>query len=138
MTFEEYFPFAARYYERTIRENPDGEWSDSRTTAGSDFATWFIQLWENRSTYDSEIKQLKPLVERLYKEGDQEIRSALVTSVLEHLFHDSDIVDYFANWKNESPLNPAYAEAKLLTNLLARSMHMKSGARPVSQGAIDI
>ncbi|MDQ2936466.1 MAG: hypothetical protein M3R67_03060, partial [Acidobacteriota bacterium] len=30
--FQEYFPFAARYYERSIRENPDGEWSDSRTT----------------------------------------------------------------------------------------------------------
>jgi hypothetical protein len=46
--FEEYFPFATRYYERSMRENPDGEWSDSRTTAGYDFAKWFTQLWEDR------------------------------------------------------------------------------------------
>jgi hypothetical protein len=116
LTFEEYFPFAARYYERTIRENPGGEWSDSRTTAGSDFAKWFIQLWENRSTYDSEIRQIKTLLKRLYEEGSQESRSNLVTSVLEHLFLFPDIADYFADWQGEPLLKSPYAEAILLAN----------------------
>jgi len=62
LMFDEYFPFAARYYERTIRENPDGEWSDSRTRAGWDFAKWFIQLWKNQPSYETEIKQLKTLL----------------------------------------------------------------------------
>jgi hypothetical protein len=117
LAFQEYFPFAMHYYERSIRENPDGEWSDSRTTAGWDFAKWFIHLWENRSTYDTEIRKLKSLLRRLYEGGSQEFRSALVTSILEHLFQKPDIADYFADWQNEPLLNPVYAEAKLLGNL---------------------
>lgn len=41
--------------------------------AAAPLAKVLIQLWENRSTYDGEIKQLKTLVERLYKDGSQEI-----------------------------------------------------------------
>lgn len=115
--FEEYFPFATLYYERSIRENPDGEWSDSRTTAGFDFAKWFIQLWEGVPTYETEIKQLKTLLKKLYEDGDAEFRSDFVTSILEHLFQEPDIVDYFADWQNEPLLSPAYAEAKVLADL---------------------
>ena len=117
IVFEEYFPFAKRYYERSIRENPDGEWSDSRTTAGYDFAKWFLQLWKDWSFYESEIKQLKTLLRKLYEEGDEEFRSNFVTSILEHLFQESEVADYFADWQNEPSLSPAYAEAKLLANL---------------------
>jgi hypothetical protein len=120
LAFQEYFPFATHYYERSIGENPDGEWSDSRTTAGWDFAKWFIHLWENRPTYDSETSDLKSLLRRLYEGGSQELRSALVTSVLEHLFQRPDIADYFTDWENEPLLNPAYAEAKELANLHRR------------------
>lgn len=117
IVFEEYFPFAARYYERGIRENPDGEWSDSRTTAGWDFAKWFIQLWEDRPSYETEIKQLGTLLKRLYEGGSEEFRSEFVISILEHLFQVPEIADYFADWQNELLLSPAYAEAKLLANL---------------------
>lgn len=115
--FKEYFPFAAHYYERSIRENPDGEWSDSRTTAGWDFAKWFIQLWENRPNYDAAINELKKLLRKLYEEGDEEFRSDFVIMVLEHLFQNPVIADYFADWQNEPLLSPAFAEAKLLANL---------------------
>lgn len=117
IVFEEYFPFAARYYERSIRDNPDGEWSDSRTTAGYDFAKWFIQLWEDRTSYESKIKQLEMLLKKLYEEGDEKFRSDLVIMVLEHLFQDPEIADYFADWQKDSLLSPAYAEAKLLATL---------------------
>jgi hypothetical protein len=117
LEFEEFFLFAAGYYERSLRENPHGEWSDSRTTAGWDFAKWFIQLWEQRPTYDPEIRELKTLLRRLYEEGSPEFRSAVVTSVFEHLFQNPDIANYFADWQNEPPLDSAYAEAKLLARL---------------------
>lgn len=44
---EEYFEFVRRYYERSMLENPDGEWADSTTTAGYDFARWFQRLWDD-------------------------------------------------------------------------------------------
>ena len=115
--FQEYFPFATRYYERSIRENPDGEWSDSRTTAGWDFAKWFIQLWEDGPTYETEINELKALLKILYEEGNQEFRSDFVIMVLEHLFQNPEIADYFGDWQKEPVLGPAYAEAKMLVNL---------------------
>jgi hypothetical protein len=119
--FEEYFPFATRYYERTIRESLDGEWSDSRTTAGWDFAKLFIQLWEDRPSYETEVKQLKKLLKKLYVEGNEEFRSDFVILVLEHLFQDPEIADYFADWQEHLALNPAYAEAKPLANLRHQS-----------------
>lgn len=86
-------------------------------TAGYDFAKWFIQLWEDRPSYETEIKQLKKLLEKLYEEGNEEFRSDFVIMVLEHLFQDPEIADYFADWQNEPLLRPACAEAKLLANL---------------------
>jgi hypothetical protein len=127
--FEEYFLFATRYYERNIRENPDGEWSDSRTTAGWDVAKWFIQLWEDRPSYETEIKQLKKLLKKLYEEGNEEFRSDLVIMVLEDLFHHPGIADHFADWQNEPLLSPAYAEAKMLANLRHRRRE-RATARP--------
>lgn len=118
--FEQYFPFATRYYERAIRESPDGEWSDSRTTAGWDFAKFFIELYDDLPTYETEITQLKTLLEKLYEEGDAEFRSDFVISILEHLFQNPAIADYFADWQNELLLSPAYADAKLLADLRHR------------------
>ena len=118
--FEEYFPFATRYYERSLLENPDGEWSDSRTTAGYDFAKFFIQLCQDRPTYETEITQLKSLFKQLYEEGDEDFRSDFVIVLLEHLFQDPEIAGYFSDWQNEPLLNTAFAEAKLLATLKHR------------------
>jgi hypothetical protein len=41
----------------------------------------------------------------------------LVIAVLEHLFQDVEIGDYFADWQNEPLLSLAYAEAKMLADL---------------------
>jgi len=42
---EEYIAFSKHYFERCLRENPNGEWSDSRYTAGHDMVNISASLW---------------------------------------------------------------------------------------------
>jgi len=130
VTFEEYFPFATRYYERNLLENPDGEWSDSRTTAGFDCSRMFIQLWEDRPAYDREITQLKSLFKRLCEEGNEEFRSNFVIAVLEHLFQTGEIADYFSDWQNNSLLDAAYTEARMLADMRHRRHERDTAGSP--------
>ena len=113
----ECFSFIAKYYERTLLESPDGEWSDSRTTAGWDFAKWFLELWDSRSVSREVLSNLKAMLERVCKDGGPATCKALVTAVMEHLFQRSEIVTYFSEWAEDPNLASAYAEAVRLASL---------------------
>src|SRR5437879_5533304 len=59
ISLSEYVEFIKRYYERCLRENPDGEWSDSNYSAGVDLVNLFAALWRAPATalrwlYESE------------------------------------------------------------------------------------
>jgi len=43
----DYIKFIKHYFERCLHENPDGEWSDSRYSAGGDLVNVFSALDEN-------------------------------------------------------------------------------------------
>lgn len=113
LTTDDIYPFVADYYERCLSQNPDGEWSDSRTTAGWSFAKWFILLWEDNSVSRSMLSDLKVRLEKLCR-GSREVCTALTTSVLEHLFQRAEILAFFADWKNDSVLRGPYDEASRL------------------------
>jgi hypothetical protein len=121
LSLEEYCRFAADYYERALAENPDGEWSDSRTTAGWDFAKWFLQLWQEQQPAERMIlADLKMRLAKLCKVGGPSLCNALVTAVLEHLFERSEVQQYFRDWLEDPMLRDAYTEAKLLADTKAR------------------
>jgi hypothetical protein len=121
VALEDYYAFVALYYERCLSENPDGEWSDSRTTAGWDFAKWFVQLWDDESVSRDVLSNLRVMLEKTCKNRGTEICNALVTAVLEHLFQRSEIKDYFSSWKDDPKLAAAYNEASDLANLKAHA-----------------
>ena len=47
ISIAEYIDFTKHYYERCIRENPDGEWSVPRYIAGGELVNIFASLWRD-------------------------------------------------------------------------------------------
>jgi hypothetical protein len=117
LAFDDIYPFVKNYYERSLSENPDGEWSDSRTTAGWNFAKWFIQLWEDDSVSRNVLSDLKAMLEKLCRKGGPDLCYALTTAVLEHLFQRAEIKAYFVDWQPDPLLRLAYDEASHLANV---------------------
>lgn len=109
--FYEYMDYILKYYSRCINENPNGEWSDSRYTAGWDLASWFKSLWGDKKHGEIAVKRIKHLLRKLYIGGDMEVRECIITAVLEHLFEEGGIKAYFVDWRDDEILQSAYSEA---------------------------
>src|SRR5260221_8676616 len=75
---DEYREFAMHYYERGLHENPDGDCSDTRYSAGWDIVRWFVRLWDDIATPRSVLGEIKAWIERLYKEGNDTLRKCLI------------------------------------------------------------
>jgi len=111
LTLDDYLTFHLKYYERCLRESPDGVWCDSRYIAAHSLVAWFKGLWKDNNVSRDALKDLKSLLARLYLGGDEELKVAIITGVLEHLFSDSTIVEFFTDWKDDPQLKAAYFEA---------------------------
>jgi len=111
LSFEDYHLFVVRYYERCLREDPEGQWCNSRYSAGWDLVNWFKGLWQDSYVPRSALWELKEWLARLYKQGDEKLRVCLITATLEHLFEDRSIAKYFADWRKDPELASAYDEA---------------------------
>lgn len=111
MQQSDYVKFIKHYFERCLRENPDGEWSDSRYSAGVDMVNIFASLWRDPSVPRPVLTDLKTWLGKLYKEGNQEIRTCIVQATLEHLFEQKDIRKFFTDWQRDKVLKVAHDEA---------------------------
>ncbi len=111
LTFSDYHPFHLRYYERCLRENPDGKWSDSSYLAAHSLVAWFNGIWKDPSTPKQAFEELKAMLARLYREGDARLRTCIITGALEHLFENRQIRQFFDDWKEDPALKEAYSEA---------------------------
>ncbi|HXX18655.1 MAG TPA: hypothetical protein VEJ46_04575 [Candidatus Acidoferrum sp.] len=110
---EEYVAFEMNYYERCLRENPDGEWSDSRYSASMDLVNIFGSLWRDSRVARSLLDNLKDMLARLYRGGDESIRKCIVQATLEHLVEQKPIRKFFSDWRDDPVLRVAYDEACL-------------------------
>jgi|SRR5208337_1712163 len=111
LSIEDYHLFSMHYLGRCIRENPDGEWAESRYLAGGTLVNWFVHLWNDKAVPRHIVKELKDWLAKLYREGNEEIRTAIITATLEHLFEHKKIAKYFEDWRNDPILGSAYDEA---------------------------
>lgn len=111
LTFQDYYKFNMAYYARCFRDNPDGEWADTRYEAGWSFTSWFGGIWHDESTPRAALEELRGWLEDIYTNGDEELRDCLITAVFEHLFEDRHIMRFFACWKDDPVMADAYAEA---------------------------
>jgi hypothetical protein len=115
LSLDDYHSFVLLYYDRCFRENPDGKWAYTRYSAGRDLVNWFKGLWKDPAEPRSVLADIKGLLAKLYKEGDNELRTCIVNATLEHLFEEEAIADYFADWKQDVVLAEAYSDAMLWT-----------------------
>lgn len=67
ISLPEYIEFTKRYCERCLRENPDGEWSDSRHSEGGDLVNIFASLWRDSSVPRTILDDLKVWLGRLQR-----------------------------------------------------------------------
>jgi hypothetical protein len=107
----EYKGFVTHYYGRCLKEDPNGEWSDSRYSAGATLVNIFGSLWRDSAVPREIVKELKDWLGRLYTEGDEPLRTCVVTATLEHLFEQKDIREFFADWKEDPVLAIAHKDA---------------------------
>src|SRR5580704_17651949 len=108
LDLEDYYGFVIPYLEQCIEENPDGEWSDSRYTAGYDLFKQIVHFWTGGSVPRTELAGIEQRLAELYKRSDAEVRDAVVNAVLEHLFENSELADFFKDWQDDPVLAPAY------------------------------
>lgn len=113
IALEEHNRFLIRYYDRCIRENPEGEWSDGRYSAGWDAVSWFIRLWDDPRVPRSLLQEIKEWLAALLKSSDQVVREAVVNAILEHLFERKQIARFFEDWKQDPDLRSEYESGLL-------------------------
>jgi hypothetical protein len=113
LSVEEFVDFIKHYYERCLRENPDGNWADSRFTVGYDLVNIFASLWRDQQVPRTLLYELKNWFGVLYKCVDEEIRFSMVQATFEHLVEDKSIREFFSDWREDPVLRIAYEEACL-------------------------
>lgn len=111
ITLEEYIVVTKLYYERCLRENPEGDWADSRYAAGADLVNIFASLWRDSSVPREVLQDLKAWLGNLYKDGDSDLRTCIVQATLEHLFEQEPIRALFSDWLDDPVLAEAHREA---------------------------
>jgi len=82
----EYKDFVMHYYGRCLKEDPTGVWADSRYSAGATLVNIFGGLWRDSRVPREVLNELKAWLGGLYAEGDESIRTSIITATLEHLF----------------------------------------------------
>lgn len=111
LEFKPYHRFFLRYYEKCIRDDPRGEWVNSRHSAGEDIVGWFIALWDNPSIPRSTLVELRDWLAHIFKTSDEKVKDVLIGAMLEHLFERHDIKQFFVKWKGNPILKEAYLRA---------------------------
>ncbi len=99
------------FFRRCLIESRPGEYSLNRYQAGRSLYNWFLALSANDAVPREALDGIKNMLADLYTSGDAELRHCIVTSCLERLFESRRIAEYFADWKDDSILGAAYAEA---------------------------
>jgi hypothetical protein len=115
LEFDDYYGFVLDYLEQCIEHNPDGEWADSRYLAGHQLVAWIVDFWNNKSVPRTRLAEIKRRLGDLYRRGDEDVRDGVLNGVLEHLFENRQLANYFKDWESDPVLARVYSDALLWT-----------------------
>jgi len=115
LNFEDYYGFVVPYLEQCIEENPNIEWVSSRYIAGHELVRWIVTFWNDESVPRTKLVEIKQRLAALYKRGEVGVRDAVLNAVLEHLFENGQLADFFKDWQADPDLALAYRDALLWT-----------------------
>jgi len=113
MTVDEYVDFLKLYFSRCFSESPDGNWSDSRWSAGWDLVNVISSMWRDGGVPRSVMDGWKNWLADLYRDGSQEVRVCIIQATLEHLLEQKHFREFFEDWRKDPVLKVAYEEALL-------------------------
>ena len=99
--------FAIRYFGRCLIEDPKSKWTATRYEAARTIIGWFDNDEENLVF----MNRLKEWLKDIYINNDDEVRNAIVTGTLEHLFEREKWRVFFKDWLQEPLLVEAYNSA---------------------------
>jgi hypothetical protein len=112
LTKQELYRVVEDYYrECLIRDIKDSDYAPNRHIAGYEFVGWFKALWQDPAVPREYIVHLKEMLRELCVQGKVS-RDEIVTAVLEHLFENPALQEFFADWKSDPELAEAFALAK--------------------------
>ena|SRR5437868_6935623 len=118
---EELESLAMRYFERCILTDPKGEWTLTRYSAAREAQRCMLDLWDSEGGDNEAFVKWKKWMEKLYRHGDEAIKRAVVDGILEHLFEEKGLRQFFTDWKADSELKTAYDEAQLWADTQPRN-----------------
>jgi hypothetical protein len=111
LTLDDYLDFTLPYYARCLREDPDLPYASSRYTAGWDLASWFTKLWRDPAVPRDALRRIKSWLAETYLSVGDDVREAIVTATLEHIFEEKGVRRFFRDWESDPLLSRAYADA---------------------------
>jgi hypothetical protein len=111
------------YFERCILTDPKGEWTLTRYSAAWEAQGCMLKLWDSEGGSSKSFSRWKKWMEKLYRAGDEGIKRALVDGILEHLFEEKGVRQFFADWKTNPELKIAYDEAQLWADTQPKNAH---------------
>lgn len=108
--------FYLKFLERCLRENKQGEYIAGRYVTGHTLQAWFRQLWKEKQENEATLEKIRDMLANLGREGDYGLNDAIVTSILEHLFVDRGIREFFRIWDNDPALSMIYQQSLMLSS----------------------
>jgi hypothetical protein len=113
---EETNSFFLRYLEQCLRDPVSGKYAHGRHMAGHSLRAWFQRLWNRTPDTEQTLISIRDTLSRVCREGSEATRDAVITSILEHLFVNADVVVFFQSWKDDPHLTEIYKEAIFLAS----------------------
>lgn len=113
LDWDEVEPFMLAQYERFIdMDVQDAEWAPSRYGACAGLLSWFRVVPADTDVLDQDfLCRLKDWMRRIYLEGDQAIKDAIVCGALEHILEEPRWRGFFKDWDEDLDLHVAYERA---------------------------
>ena len=126
LEFKHYKIFFLNYYRRCLIEDnlsDDPEvYLMSKYEAGWDMANWILSLQNEHSIKGKELNNamldIKRLLGELYTFGSIELQNCLITAVLEHIFTNKKIANFFKDWESDNALREAYQSSIMYSKKL--------------------
>jgi len=108
--------FFLDYLARRLRDGTGTSRTPGRFLAAQLIRAWFQRLWRTGLRPEDLLARIRDLLGRLLRSGDEQVHDAVLLGVLEHLFVEPSIVEFFSGWRQDPALRPVFLEALALTD----------------------
>jgi len=129
LAFEDYRHFVLDYLFRCITGDRTSKWVLRSPEACGALLRWFGVIWADLSVDKEALHEAKTLLRTLCVDYGPNVRGRVITEILEHLFENPSVRNFFDDWQTDPGLQGAYAEADEWQRLGGSSPMAPKGSR---------